>query len=200
MARGVEALSRRSRNPSRRRGARRPSWKRIALVALLAASGGASLYFLVLRDTLVAPRVTLATATATIGEGEDAIPVGVRGELLPWLPVPEEARLPRLPLAEPPENGRLAGPVLAQARVLGAAPPALRPYIESSRYGEEGVAVVLRAGIELRFGDAGRRAQKWRAAAAVLANPATVEADYVNLHNPRRPAVRGSGYALPTIP
>ena len=61
--------------------------------------------------------------------------------------------------------------MLQQARVLGAAPAALRPYIASSYYGESGVDVKLRSGIELRFGDASQAGEKWRAAAAVLADP-----------------------------
>ena len=84
---------------------------------------------------------------------------------------PANRELPQLPLSEPPKGGRLAGPVLQQARVLGAAPAALRPYLASSYYGESGVDVETTSGIELRFGDASQAAPKWRAAAAVLADP-----------------------------
>jgi hypothetical protein len=90
--------------------------------------------------------------------------------------------------------------MLEQARVLGAAPRALRPHIEASSYGESGVDVHLRSGIELRFGDAANAAEKWRAAAAVLADPSTIAADYVDLHAPSRPAVYGSGHILPSLP
>ncbi len=93
-------------------------------------------------------------ATATIGTGSDAVAVGPNGQILTWLPLSEEQPLPTLPLSEPPKGGELAGPVLQQARVLGAAPAALRPYLESSYSGETGVDVKLRSGIELRFGDA----------------------------------------------
>ena len=44
---------------------------------------------------------------------------------------------------------------------------------ESSFYGESGVDVELRSGIELRFGDASRAIEKWKAAAAVLADPSS---------------------------
>ena len=84
-----------------------------------------------------------------------------------------------------------------QARVLGAAPATLRPYIERSYYGESGVDVELRSGIELRFGDASQVAAKWKAAAAVLADPSITALDYVDLHAPGRPAVYGSGHTLP---
>ena len=90
--------------------------------------------------------------------------------------------------------------MLQQARVLGAAPPALRPYLEGSLYGESGVDVELRSGIELRFGDASRVHEKWQAAAAVLANPSVTALDYVDLHVPGHPAVGGSGHALPAAP
>ena len=60
--------------------------------------------------------------------------------------------------------------------------------------------VVLRSGIELRFGDATRLSEKWQAAAAVLADPTIETLDYVNLHAPRRPTTGGSGHTLPPIP
>jgi len=169
----------------------------IAALALLAA---AALYWFAIRDTTVEAQLRVPRATATIGSGEDAVAVGPNGRILAWLPLPEQLQLPALPLGSPPANGRLAGPVLQQARVLGAAPATLRPYIESSYYGESGVDVELRSGIELRFGDASRAAAKWEAATAVLADPSVTALDYVNLHDPRRPAVGGSGHTLPPLP
>ena len=67
----------------------------------------------------------------------------------------------------------------------------------SSYYGESGVDVKLRSGIELRFGDASEAVAKWKAAAAVLADPSVTALDYVNLHAPRHPSMGGSGHALP---
>jgi Cell division protein FtsQ len=179
----------------KRRGARRS----LAVVAILAVAAAAA-YWFQLRELAVAPAVTLPRATATIGSGPDAVAVGARGEILAWLPLPEGVQLPQLPLPAPPRKDRLGGPMLEQARVLGAAPAALRPYIESSYYGESGVDVELRSGIELRFGDASRAEEKWKAAAAVLADPSLTALDYVDLHAPRRPAVGGSGHALPPSP
>ena len=88
--------------------------------------------------------------------------------------------------------------MLEQALVLGAAPAPIRPCVEGSSYGESGVDVTLRSGIELRFGDATRAEQKWRAAATVLADPSITALDYVDLHSPGRPAVWGSGHTLPS--
>jgi hypothetical protein len=170
----------------------------LLVVALLVVALGA-FYWLAIRDSTVAAKLEVPRATATIGSGSDAVAVGPGGQILAWLPLPEDQVLPYLPLSSVPKGARLAGPVLEQARVLGAAPVALRPYIESSYYGESGVDVKLRSGIELRFGDASQAAAKWRAAAAVLADPSITALDYVDLHAPRRPAIGGSGHSLPPI-
>jgi hypothetical protein len=126
--------------------------------------------------------------------------VGPDGAILRWLPAPAESSLPELPLSSVPRGGaRLSGTMLAQARVLGACPAALRPYVRSSFYGQSGVDVELWSGIELRFGDASRVARKWRAVAAVLADPSIEALDYVDVHAPGRPSVYGSGHALPPV-
>lgn len=171
-------------------------WLIAAALALVALS---AVYALVIRDSTVVAKLEVPRATATIGTGSGAVAVGPEGQILTWLPLQEDALLPSLPLSAVPKGGRLAGPVLEQARVLGAAPAALRPYIESSYYGESGVDVELRSGIELRFGDASQVAAKWKAAVAVLADPSITALDYVDLHAPRRAAVYGSGHALPPI-
>ncbi|HSR94136.1 MAG TPA: cell division protein FtsQ/DivIB [Solirubrobacterales bacterium] len=162
------------------------------VVAAIAAG-----YWFLIRDTSVEPRLHLPPATATIGTGSEAVAVGPDGQILAWLPLSEDLQLPSLPLSAPPKDGRLSGPVLQQARVLGAAPATLRPYLESSYYGESGIDVRLRSGIELRFGDASQATTKWKAAAAVLADPSVTALDYVDLHAPGRPAVGGSGHTLP---
>jgi cell division septal protein FtsQ len=163
-------------------------------VAAVALAG----YFLIFSGSTVEPRLRAAVPTSVIGSGEDAVGVSAAGLLLVSQPAPKEGTLPALPLAEPPEGGRLAGPVLEQARVLGAAPTAIRPCIESSRYGESGVDVELRSGIELRFGNASQATEKWRSAVAVLAEPSITALDYVDLHLPNRPAVYGEGHVLPS--
>lgn len=174
--------------------------RRRLLAAALVLAAAAAVYWFALRDTTVESHLVAPRATATIGSGSDAIAVGPDGQVLDWLSLPEGARLPQLPLSEPPPSGRLAGPALQQARVLGAAPATLRPYVASSSYGESGVDVELRSGIELRFGDAAHAAEKWRAAAVVLADPSITALDYVDLHAPGRPAIGGSGHTLPPLP
>jgi hypothetical protein len=167
----------------------------IGAVALLVVVVAA--YWFEVRDRTVSGEVIVPRATATIGSGADAVAVGPDGQLLGWFPVSADAQLPILPLAEAPKSGRLAGSVLQQAKVLGAAPAGLRPYLDSSYYGESGVDVRLRSGIELRFGDASQVKAKWRAAAAILADPSVTTLDYVNVIAPGRPAVGGSGHTLP---
>ncbi len=173
--------------------------RRLAAIGLLVVAA-AAVYLFLIRDSTVAPDVKVPEAVATIGSGEDALAVTAKGMVVPWLPLAEEPELPLLPLSEPPQGGRLAGPMLQQARILGAAPAALRPYLASSYYGESGVDVETSAGIELRFGDASQAAQKWKVAAAVLADPTITALDYVDLHDPARPAYGGSGHTLPPPP
>ncbi|MFN8162403.1 MAG: cell division protein FtsQ/DivIB [Solirubrobacterales bacterium] len=168
----------------------------LALVVIVAAAA----YFLVIRDSTVAPRVRVPHPAATIGSGSAAVVVSAGGAIVPWFPAPANPPLPALPLSEPPKSGHLAGPMLQQARVLGAAPAALVPYVERSYYGESGVDVMLTSGIELRFGDASQAVRKWKAAAAVLADPSVTALDYVDLHAPSRPAIGGSGHTLPPAP
>lgn len=165
----------------------------VALVAL------ATYWFLIRQDT-AEPRVLVPRLAATIGEGEEAIGVADDGALVRWLPLPEEPPLPRLSLEAPPKGGRVKGPALEQVRVLAAVPDELRPYLESSSYGESGVDVTLTTGVELRFGDASQAAKKWRAAVGVLANPEVTALDYVNLQAPSRPSYGGSEHELPAAP
>lgn len=151
-------------------------------------------------DNRATPTVDVAKPVAILGEGEDAVAIGADGRAVRWYRLEAETSLPSLPAAALPENGRLAGSMLAQVRVLAATPAPLRPHVERSYYGESGVAVVLSTGIELRFGDASQAKRKWRAAAAVLADPTTVAIDYVDLQAPSRPSTHGSDHLLPPPP
>jgi hypothetical protein len=161
---------------------------------------GVAVYWFGLRQKSVEANVEVPQLAATIGEGEEAVGVAGNGAVVRWLPPPEDPPLPRLPLDEVPKGGKVRGPALEQVRVLAAVPDELRPYVESSYFGESGVDVTLTTGIELRFGDATQARRKWRAAAAVLADPSVTALDYVDLHAPNRPAYDGSEYELPAAP
>ena len=167
---------------------------------ILAVIAAAALFQRLFGDSVMLGTVRVPAPAATIGSGEDAIAVSADGTVIPWWPLPAEPELPLLPLSEAPKGARLAGPMLQQARVLGAAPVALRPFLAGSYYGESGVDIELTSGIELRFGDASQASRKWKAAAAVLADPTIVALDYVDLHTPNHPAFGGSGHTLPPVP
>ncbi len=170
----------------------------LAAIALLAVTVVAA-YLLLYRPSSVTPTLSAPAATATIASGSSVVGVSAEGAVLAWLP-PPPGSLPALPAGKLPPGGRLAGPMLEQARVLGAVPPALRRYVARSYYGESGVDVELSSGIELRFGDDSQAAKKWKAAAAVLADPTITALDYVDLHSPGHPGVGGSGHSLPPAP
>jgi hypothetical protein len=168
------------------------------LVAVLIVAGGA--YWFVLRTKSADPHVEVPQLAATIGEGEEAVGVAGNGAAVRWLPLPEDPPLPRLPLSEVPKGGRVKGPTLEQVRVLAAVPDELRPFLASSFFGEGGVGVNLTTGIEIEFGDDSQARQKWRAAAAILADPSITALDYVNVIAPRRPVFGGSEHELPAAP
>ncbi len=170
-----------------------------AVIPILVVIAVAFVWQKVFGGETVAPHLVSSQPVAVIGNGEEAVAVAGDGTVLTWFPLPEDSDLPQLPLGSAPKGPRVQGPVLEQVRVLAAAPAALRPYIESSRFGESGVDVDLSSGIELRFGNSVEAARKWRAAAAVLADPSITALDYVDLHAPGRPATYGSGHTLPPL-
>ncbi len=177
--------------------------RRRVLIAIVAAVAAVAIGLVVYRIAFASSggaadrSPTKVRATSVIGSGSDAVGVSAKGVILSGRPAPADGTLPRLPLDTPPKGGRLAGPMLQQAKVLGAAPAALRPCVEGSYYGTSGVDVNLYAGIELRFGGASRAAQKWTAAAAVLADPSTTGIGYVDLHSPTHVSTGGTGPSLP---
>ena len=159
-----------------------------------------AVYWFGFRQATAEPHLQVPQLAAAIGEGEDAVGIAGSGAAVRWLPPPEDPPLPRLPLDEVPKGGRVRGPALEQVRILAAVPDPLRPYVESSYFGESGVGVVLTTGIELGFGDASQAQRKWRAAAAIIADPTVTGLDYVDLHAPNRPSYEGSEHELPPAP
>lgn len=174
---------------------------RLAAGILAVLLVGVAVYWLAFHQGTAEPTVIVPRLAAQIGEGDEAVGVSADGAVVRWLPLPEEPPLPRLPLEEPPKGGRVRGPALEQVRVLAAVPDELRPYVESSYFGESsGVDVNLTTGIELRFGKSSQAARKWQAAAGVLADPSITALDYVDLQAPSRPTYGGSEHELPSAP
>ncbi len=141
--------------------------------------------------------VTERQPVASIGAGE-GVAVAGDGTVLSGVATGDQD-LPAIEIENPPSSGRLDGVALAQAEVLGAAPPPLRPAIEEAGVDKEaGVVVGLVEGIEVRFGDSSDAAAKWASAAAILADPKLDQLSYVDVRLPGRPAVGGAPLPEPT--
>jgi cell division protein FtsQ len=102
------------------------------------------------------------------------------------------AALPRIPLAVPPGGARLTGSAQSAVDVLAAAPYQLLPRLtEVTTTARHGLTAQLRSGPSIYFGDAQRLAAKWSAAVAVLGDPSSGGAVYVDVSDPIRPAAGG---------
>jgi cell division protein FtsQ len=135
--------------------------------------------------------VSERTPRMLVRVGEDEVPVAGDGTVLAGVDVSKES-LPAIDVDEVPPGGVLGGEPLEQARVAGAAPEELHPLIEKLRHSDDhGVEVVLRGGIELRFGTGAAAEDKWAAAAALLADPDLVSATYIDVQVPTRPVAGG---------
>lgn len=147
------------------------------------------------------------TATVTVrtredgsiyGDGSDALLIATDGTVLGPADG-QEGSLPQIGATKEPASGSggtgakagetLSGPALNQAVILGAAPPDFRPYITGSQPTPEGVEVSFEDGLTMLFGDTTHVEDKWRAAAALIADPSFDTSSYVDLTVPRRPGV-----------
>jgi cell division protein FtsQ len=135
--------------------------------------------------------VTERRPVAVVSAGSGEMAVSDDGTLLPAT-VTEDLDLPLVEAGPGEGAARLDGPGVEQASVLGAAPDPLRSVIERTAMSGEGVEVRLHGGISLRFGDASRAAEKWAAAARILADPTLESLTYIDLRSPSRPAVGGA--------
>lgn len=73
-------------------------------------------------------------------------------------------------------------------KLLGATPAPLLPLVKQAYIGEKGLTAKMKGGLLVFFGDASRPHAKWASLAAVLANPESKGAVYVNVEVPERPA------------
>jgi cell division septal protein FtsQ len=159
---------------------------------------GAAVYIFALRGSATAPAQAQPTRpVAQIGEGKRVILVGEEGELLGASKTKGAPKFPVLVMKKRPPSGSVRGHVLEEVRILAATPKALRPYLAKANVGKTGIDVELTSGIEIRFGDQSEAPRKWKAAAAVLADPSVTLLSYVDVHSPTRPSVEGEGVELP---
>lgn len=133
-------------------------------------------------------RVVEQIPVGAVVVGGRAIPVAGDGTLLH--DVTPSASLPSIPLRVLPGGSRLTDP---QARgavaVLAAAPsPILSRVSQVTSVSTHGLVAQIRNGPSIYFGDAARLPAKWIAAAAVLADPGSAGADYIDVTDPKRPA------------
>ena len=121
--------------------------------------------------------------------GTQRVPVAADGTLMRTtssvdLPEISAKALPGGSLASDPE-------VRHAVAVLSAAPPALRARVRRVYVGERGWTLPLRNGPVLYLGGSERLAAKWAAVAAVLADPTSTGATYLDVRLPERPAAGG---------
>ena len=171
--------------------------KRVLLALAAVAIVAVAVYWFALRDSSTTTAAAQPTrAVAQIGAGKKVIVVGGDGRLL-GTASGKKTHLPVLPVKERPKGDRVRGHVGEEVKVLAAAPKALRRYVARTDYGKSGVKVEFDSGIEIRFGDARQAAKKWKAAAALLADPSVTRLSYVDVQAPTRPVVFGEEHELP---
>jgi cell division septal protein FtsQ len=142
--------------------------------------------------------VSVRRAVATVRIGGRVLGITAGGAVLES--AKDLSSLPRVEVSGGVRDNRLRGAeTLAQLTVLGAAPDVLLRRVKSIKRGSRGVVVTLDKGVSLIFGDASQAARKWSSAAAVLADPASKGARYVDLRVADRPALGGLG-AAPVTP
>lgn len=120
--------------------------------------------------------------------GGRTVAVAADGTLLPSV---SASGLATIPVGAPP-GGRVTGAARNAVAVLAAAPSWLRSRItQVSTTAANGLVAELHNGPQIYFGDPDRLAAKWTAAAAVLADPSSSGATYIDVTVPERPAAGG---------
>ena len=126
------------------------------------------------------------------------VPVASDGTLLRSTAV--SSALPVIPLAVPPVGRHLnMGRAAKAVAVLAAAPFQLLSKISQvTSASGHGLVAQLRSGPAVYFGDTSQLRAKWLAATAVLADPSSAGASYIDVTVPSRPAAGAAGGAGPT--
>ncbi len=122
-------------------------------------------------------------------------PVAADGTLLRDLSGSSLAALPVIPVRALPGGTHLTEPdAVGAVRVLAAAPYAMIGRVSQiTTDPAHGLVAQLRNGPSIYFGDTGRLTAKWAALVAVLADPGSAGAGYIDLTDPARPAAGAGG-------
>ncbi len=129
------------------------------------------------------------TPVGVIDSGSQQVAVADDGTLLREIPT---SGLPPIIVKVPPGGSHVGDrPTQAKVDLLAAAPASLRARVTKVTLGTHGLTVFLNAGPQLRFGDGRRLHAKWIAAARVMADPGAVDATYIDVRVPERPAAGG---------
>jgi len=134
-------------------------------------------------------RVNEEIPVAQVLVGDSQLIVASDGKLLREVTTSTRT-LPVIPLAVPPGGETLTEPgARAALTVLAAAPYRMLAHIQqATNSAAHGVIVNLRNGPSVYFGDPSELGAKWAATLAVLSNPASAGASYIDVTDPRRPA------------
>jgi cell division protein FtsQ len=137
-------------------------------------------------------------AVAVLQYGSERVAVGSGGVLLPDVrPIPRA--LPAIAVGALPSGGRLGhGRARRLVAAAAAAPTAVRNRLLRLReLPAKGLVAYLRNGPEVILGDATELRAKWTAAAAILADPMSRGASYIDVRLPDRPVAGGLDIAPP---
>jgi cell division protein FtsQ len=128
---------------------------------------------------------------ALISAAGQQVAVSADGTLLHDASIP--GSLPAIPLAVSPGGTHVTGVTLQVVRLLAAAPYQLLAKVsQATEGGTQGLQAQMRNGPKVYFGTDRDLGAKWSAAAAVLADPGSAGADYIDVTVPSRPAA-GAG-------
>ena len=135
---------------------------------------------------------------AVLVYGHERVAAGAGGILLPAVrPIPRW--LPVIDVGALPVHGRLGqGRASRLVAAAAAAPAPLRPRIERLReLPVKGLVAYIRSGPEVILGPPVELGFKWTAAAAILADPTSRGASYIDVRLPDRPVAGGLVIAPP---
>ena len=131
-------------------------------------------------------------AVGALDVGGQKIAVAPDGTLMHDVTV--SGSLPTIPVSVTPAGTRVtSGPAAAAIKLLSAAPGELLPKISQvTTVAPHGLVAQVRGGPSIYFGDATELSRKWIAASAVLGDPGSAGALYIDVTDPQRPAA-GAG-------